>query len=215
MRLLVLALLALPAPAQQVSNQDLDVVLQKADALLEQAKSEYEAARDQGSSGGFVTAGFRLEEARLKYIALQEIGTPEKQKIAADRIRAVNQLGKLIHDGKVAVTGKSPDPARTTVEAPPGAADVVPPPPPPAARVTRLALPEAGKQREAQAMVREVFKDQYAKTAPADRSLLARSLLEQAAKTTDDPTAQWMLYKEATDAAVQGGDLRTEMAAVA
>ena len=36
MRLLVLALLALPAPAQQVSNQDLDAVLQKADALLEQ-----------------------------------------------------------------------------------------------------------------------------------------------------------------------------------
>src|SRR5436190_16375659 len=151
MRLLVLALLALPAPAQQVSNQDLDVVLQKADALLEQAKSEYEAARDQGSSGGFVTAGFRLEEARLKYIALQEIGTPEKQKIAADRIRAVNQLGKLIHDGKVAVTGT---PAAETVPDKPAPAPDAPPPapaPPPmkaAEIMTRSAPPEAAKQKD-------------------------------------------------------------------
>jgi hypothetical protein len=213
MRLLVLSLLALLAPAQQVSNQDLDAVLQKADALLEQAKSEYETARDTGSAGGFVTAGFKLEEARIKYIALQEIGAPEKQKIAADRLRAVNQLGKLIHDGKVAVTGKSPDPAPAAAEPPPGAAVVVPPPPP-AARVTRLALPEAGKQREAEALVRQLFKDQYAKTSPADRSLLARTLLEQAEKTADDPTAQWVLYKEATDIATQGGDLRTAMAAV-
>src|SRR5436190_12827111 len=152
MRLLVLALLALPAPAQQVSNQDLDVVLQKADALLEQAKSEYEAARDQGSSGGFVTAGFRLEEARLKYIALQEIGSPEKQKIAADRLRAVNQLSKLIHDGKVAVSGKAADAPSQKPDAPvapenaPAEKRPALPEKPPVDVSKRAAIPDAAKQ---------------------------------------------------------------------
>ena len=42
-------------------------------------------------------AGFKLEEARIKSFVLQEIGSPEKQKIAIDRLRAIHQLSKLIH----------------------------------------------------------------------------------------------------------------------
>ena len=109
-------LIFLCLPAILPSAQDIDAVLDKADKILEEAKLGYANARDKNSPQAFVEAGFKLEEARIKYLVLQEIGSPEKQKIAADRLRAVNQLGKLIHDGKVAVTGapaeapaKSPD----------------------------------------------------------------------------------------------------------
>src|SRR5438477_7022393 len=101
--LLAIGLLALAPQAQD------DVILQKADALLDEAKALYESAREKGSASVFVDAGFKLEEARIKYLVLQEIGSPEKQKIAVDRIRAVNQLSKLLHDGKVAVSGKAVD----------------------------------------------------------------------------------------------------------
>jgi hypothetical protein len=86
--------------AQQV---DADTVLDRATKLFDEAKSAYDIAAVRGSADAFVEAGFKLEEARIKFLVLQEVGSPEKQKIAADRLRAVNQLGKLIHDGKVAV----------------------------------------------------------------------------------------------------------------
>ena len=74
---------ALPeSPAQQVTGQDLDKVLDRADALLEEAKAAYAGAREKSSVEGFIDAGFKLEEARIKYIVLQELAAPEKQKIA-------------------------------------------------------------------------------------------------------------------------------------
>src|SRR5579864_9539555 len=101
-RLLFLGILLF---AQQGGGLDLDKLLEKADKLLEEAKTAYQDARDRSSAPGFVEAGFKLEEARIKYLVLQEIGSSEKQKIAVDRLRAVNQLSKLIHDGKVAISG--------------------------------------------------------------------------------------------------------------
>src|SRR5438045_1934370 len=84
---------------QQVTGQDIDKILERADKIFDDAKAEYEAARSKSSLEGFIDAGFKLEEARIKYFVLQEIGSPEKQKIAVDRLRAVNQLSKLLHDG--------------------------------------------------------------------------------------------------------------------
>src|SRR5213078_825 len=90
--------------AQQVTGQDIDKILERADKLLEEAKAAYEDASAKSSVQTFIDAGFKLEEARIKYLVLQEIGSADKQKLAADRLRAVNQLSKLIHDGKVAVS---------------------------------------------------------------------------------------------------------------
>jgi len=53
--------------SQQVTNRDLDKVLEKADLVLEEAKSAYEEARSKSSVSAFVDAGFKLEEARIKY----------------------------------------------------------------------------------------------------------------------------------------------------
>jgi hypothetical protein len=216
-RLLAALLLLLP---QQVTGQDIDKILEKADALLEEAKAGYEEGRSNSSVPRFLEASFKLEEARIKYLVLQEIGQGDKQKIAADRLRAVNQLAKLIHDGKVAITGKpaesAPEKPAPGAPPPPPDAPVKPAPPPmKAAEVTtRAEVPDAARQKDAARLVKELFKDQYAKKAPADRKALARTLLEQASKTNDDRAAQWVLYQEAADAAVLGGDIKTAFEAI-
>src|SRR5258708_2286999 len=164
-----------------------DSILEKGDKLLEEAKTAYETARTKGSVAAFVDAGFKLEEARIKFIVLQEVGATEKQKIAADRMRAVNQLGKLIHDGKVAISGtpaetaptKTPDPAKPDVP-------VVPTAEPAKAPVDvskRLSVPEAAKQKDAEKLIKDLFKDQYGKKAPADRQLLLKALAQQAGQS--------------------------------
>src|SRR5688500_17683970 len=84
--------------AQGQQGPDLDALLKKADALLEEAREGYEAARTKASVSDFIQAGFKLEEARIKYLVLQEVGTPEQQRGAAGRLREVQQLTKLIND---------------------------------------------------------------------------------------------------------------------
>jgi hypothetical protein len=211
--------------AQQVTSQDIDKILERADTLLDESKAAYESARSKNSVEAFVDAGFKLEEARIKYLVLQEIGSADKQKIAADRLRAVNQLAKLIHDGKVAITGSPVEsPAAKAAEANPpeplpAAKDPPPNPAPsparPAVDVTKRApVPEAAKQREAEKLIKDLFKDKYAKKSPADRKALARHLLDQAAKSQDDLAATWVLCREAQDAAVQSGDVRTLISAI-
>lgn len=204
LRLAALGLLILTA-----QGADLNKVLEKADALLEEAKTGYEKARDESSAPAFIDAGFKLEEARIKYLALQEVGTPELQKTAADRLRAVNQLAKLIHDGKVAVAG-SPAGVKPA-DAPAAPADKPAPVAPKAAPVDvtrRAAVPDASKLKDSEKIIRDLYKEQYAKKAAADRKALARLLLDQALKTPDDPVAAWVLYREAQDQAVQGFDPR-------
>ncbi|HVR86169.1 MAG TPA: hypothetical protein VMU54_17740 [Planctomycetota bacterium] len=203
------------ATNQQVTGQDLDRILARADALLDETRKLYEEARTRGSGAGFVEAGFKLEEARIKYLVLQEIGDATQQKTVADRIRTVNQLGKLIHDGRVAVTGTPSDaPPKPSLPSPTEAVPASPAPNPPAtpapnpeaASPARLPVPGADKQRDAERLVRDVFKEQYARKAPADRQALARSLLIQTKEAKDDPATLWVLYRDARELAVQGGD---------
>jgi len=141
----VVAVLLILVASLPGSAQDVDAILDKADKILEEAKAGYEDARTMGSAQAFVEAGFKLEEARIKYMVLQEIGTAEKQKIASDRLRAVNQLGKLIHDGKVAVSGAAVEaPAKPADAAPDAGVPAVKPAP--VMDVTkRAAIPEAGQ----------------------------------------------------------------------
>jgi len=212
----VILLAALTGPGsssagQQVTGQDLDVLLERADKLLEEAKSLYEEARGKNSVKAFVEAGFKLEEARIKYLVLQEIGSSEKQKLSADRLRSVNQLSKLIHDGKVAITGTpAQPPTAKAVDAPEKASPAKPAPTRAVAEeLKRAPVPEAAKQREAEKQVKELFKEEYSRKTPADRKKLSRLLFEQTAKSYEDPAAVWVLCREAQDLAVQTCDVRT------
>ncbi len=218
---IALVLSSLLLAAQQGSGLD-DQILEKGDKLLEEAKAAYEDARTKSSVGAFVDAGFKLEEARIKFIVLQEMGSPEKQKIAGDRLRAINQLSKLIHDGKVAITGasadstgpRSADPSPATTPKDP-APDAAPAPAKPAVDVTkRAAIPDAPSQKEAERLLKDLFKEQYAKKTPADRQALARALLDQARRSQGDPVSIWVTCREARDVASQVCDVRTIIAAI-
>jgi hypothetical protein len=208
-RLAVLACLALAVP-QEVNPAR---ILEKADALLEEAKTAYETARSGASVPAFVEAGFKLEEARIKYLVLQEIGDAERQKIAGDRLRAVIQLAKLINDGKAAV--QNPPGATPPNPAAPTTPDAAPAPTAPPVDVSkRAAVPDAAKQKEAEKLVRDLFKDDYAKKGAAEQRALARRLLDEARKSKDDAAGVWVLCREAEEMAVQAGDVETAMQAV-
>jgi hypothetical protein len=201
----LLLALALATP-----QADLEALLQKADVLLGEAKAGYDQARATSSFAGFVDAGFKLEEARIKYIVVQEIGAEPQQKLAAAGLRAVNQLAKLLNDGRIAVQ----NPAAATPAAP-AAPDAPKAAPAAAVDVTkRAAVPDVAKQKDAEKQVRELFKADYAKKAPADRKALARLLLDQAVKSHDDPTAVWVLCREAEDVALQVADVDAALEAV-
>jgi hypothetical protein len=220
-RVLLLLILALLPQA----GGELDKVLEKADALFEESRTLYESAREKSAVQGFIDAGFRLEEARIKYLVLQEIGAADKQKIAGDRLRALNQLTKLIHDGKVAISGKAvvepapkpaepPEPADPAKPAPDAGAPPAPAIKPPVDVRVRLTIPDAARQKEAEKMVREIFKDQYAKKAAADRQALARLLLEKTKEAAGEPAALWVMYRDAQEYAVGTCDVATALASI-
>ncbi|MCY3020085.1 MAG: hypothetical protein NTW87_13795 [Planctomycetota bacterium] len=79
--------------------------------------------------------------------------------------------------------------------------DTVPPPP-------------ASLQKDAEKLIKEVSKEDYAKTKPEDKAALAKKLLKQAEETKDDLAAKYVLWREAGTLAAQGGDMSTALAAV-
>jgi hypothetical protein len=212
---ILLGSLATYPAVQQGTPVDFDKVLERADKLLEEAKAFYEEAREKSAVPSFIEAGFKLEEARIKYVVIQEIGPPDKQKIAGERLRSVNQLSKLIHDGKVAITGtpaksSDPDPSGSPNKpSPPETPNVAKPPGAPVAILAkRLVVPDATKQKDAEKLVRDLYKEQYSKKSPADRKTLCRLLLEQSTKNREDSAGLWVLYREAQDAAIQACDAK-------
>ena len=74
--------------------------------------------------------------------------------------------------------------------------------------------PDAAAQKEAEKLVRDVFKTEYARKTPADRVALANKLLLQAAQTGDDPTTRFVLLCEASEQASQGGDTELALKAI-
>jgi hypothetical protein len=191
---------------------DLEAVLQKADALLEEARQGYQTARGNSSVQDYIKAGFTLEEARIKYLVLQEVGSVAQQKTAAGRLREVQQLTKLINDAKVATarppTPESP-PATPPPATPPGPAPAAPAPAPvdPKAGSKLLPVPDAAALKEAEKVLKELFKNEFARKDPAGRKALARTLMEQRGKVQGDPASSYVLFREASDAAVQANDL--------
>lgn len=69
------------------------------------------------------------------------------------------------------------------------------------------ALPDEPARNEAEKLVRELFKDDLAKTASADRQALARKLLGQARESRSEPAAQYVLFALSEDLAAGAGDL--------
>ena len=83
------------------------------------------------------------------------------------------------------------------------------------AQEQKRAVPEGAALRDAEKLVREVFKEDYSKKSPADRIVLARKLLKQGIESKEDPISQFVLFSEARDLAAQAGDLETALGAIA
>lgn len=73
-------------------------------------------------------------------------------------------------------------------------------------------VPDAAKLKDAEKTIRDLFKEDYAKTKPEDKAVLARKLSQQADETQDDPAAKYVAWREASMLAAQGGDVDTMLA---
>ncbi|HVX86878.1 MAG TPA: hypothetical protein VH253_18995 [Phycisphaerae bacterium] len=78
----------------------------------------------------------------------------------------------------------------------------------------KLPMPSAAAQDQAQKLIHDLFKKEYARTAAADRVTLAKALLAQAPGTKDDPAARYMLFIEAANLAANAGDAGTAIEAL-
>ncbi len=68
-------------------------------------------------------------------------------------------------------------------------------------------VPAAAQQKEAEAAVRDVFKEEFVKSAPADKLLLAKKLVSQVTDNKDTPANQFALLNLAVTLAAEAADL--------
>jgi hypothetical protein len=71
---------------------------------------------------------------------------------------------------------------------------------------TRAPIPQKTETAAAEKLVRDIFKADFAKIKPADRTALAEKLLEQAEGSKDDVAAHYVLITEASTASAKAGD---------
>jgi hypothetical protein len=72
---------------------------------------------------------------------------------------------------------------------------------------TRAPIPDAGAQKEAEKLIHDLFKEDYAKKAPTDRFSLAEKMLKQARETKNELSACFVLYRESQDLFAQSGEV--------
>jgi WD40 repeat protein len=82
------------------------------------------------------------------------------------------------------------------------------------AELGKATVPDETKLAEAEKLIKDLFKEAYAKRNPTDRLALAAELLDKAKETVDDPVARFVLLREARDLAAQGGDAVAVLAAI-
>jgi hypothetical protein len=77
-------------------------------------------------------------------------------------------------------------------------------------------VPAKDVQSKAEALVREVFKSEFAKAEKdsAARARLALTLLQEGRETGDFPAARYVLFRTARDLAAQAGDAPTALQAI-
>lgn len=81
-------------------------------------------------------------------------------------------------------------------------------------RQDKAAEPTAKDQEEARRRIRELFREDYARKAPADALALARKLLKQAGENRSDPALHFTLLKEARDKGIEGGHAQVVVEAI-
>lgn len=78
----------------------------------------------------------------------------------------------------------------------------------------RQPVPDAAGIRNAEKLIREIFKEDFARKAPADVLTLAQKLLQQGEQPDNELPTRYALFKLAQELAVQGGDAGLAVRAV-
>jgi len=78
----------------------------------------------------------------------------------------------------------------------------------------KAALPSEADQAQALKLIRDVFKAELSKSAPADKKALAKKMLEQGRETKDDAATQYVLFRESRELSNQAGDLAAALDAI-
>jgi hypothetical protein len=73
--------------------------------------------------------------------------------------------------------------------------------------------PDAAAQKEKLRTIRDIFKDEYARKAPADQQALAEKLIQKALETQDDLVTRFVLLREARDLAAAAGGVEIALQA--
>ena len=81
-----------------------------------------------------------------------------------------------------------------------------------AAEEERLAEPSAAKQADAEKLIKEVYKEDFAKRGPDERRALAKTMIEDA-KTTKDVATQYELMVQAREIGIQLSDIDLALSA--
>src|SRR5688572_15538908 len=71
----------------------------------------------------------------------------------------------------------------------------------------RKPVPDAAAQKESEKLIRDLFKEEFAKRSAADRQALSRKLFQQAAESKDTPGAHYVLLRESADLAAEAQDV--------
>jgi hypothetical protein len=78
----------------------------------------------------------------------------------------------------------------------------------------KLPVPEPAAQKEAEKLVRDIFKEDYSKKNPAARIALAKKLLQQGIETKDNENACFVLLREAGDLFALSGETELALRAI-
>jgi hypothetical protein len=78
----------------------------------------------------------------------------------------------------------------------------------------RAPIPSSTVQAGAEKLIRELFKADYAKRAPADRAALAEKMIRHGIETADDPAGRYVLFREAAEMAAEAGEVGLLLRAV-
>ncbi len=118
---------------------------------------------------------------------------------------------KLAQSARLASTSPTmpipKEPEKTPPEKPEPAPKTEPPPPEPPPKPQRLPIPEPEAQQKALAEIRQLFERDYkAAQKPEEKTKLAERLYRLGAETHDNPAAQYMLFVEARNLALEAGN---------
>src|SRR5262249_18987278 len=78
----------------------------------------------------------------------------------------------------------------------------------------KVPLPTDKEQEEPAKLLKEIFKEEYAKNTADAKATLAKKLLGQASETNDSLATKYVLLNEARALAIQGKDLDTVLKAI-